>query len=485
LDIATLLDKNGNPSSRRLTSSVVEELTQLTPWLTAEAPPAERLYQLHHGLKAPTGCRHCGKPVAFRSWKEGYLTFCSISCSIPYRPVRVKKPKPRLLTKEERLERQVKTNLERYGVPWAWMSQSGKESKKKIMAQRMAAEWSSELVEKGYTPLFSHADYTGNRDQLDIQCNKCETRFKVQRLRWVENHNCCPTCYTPRASKGQHEVADFIRSIGVSVRVNDRKEFKGKMELDIFVPEKNLVVEYDGLFWHSERGRADIKEKSWYKFEQLKERGYRYLMFFDDEWENKNEVVKSRIRNALGVIDTKLPARRCDVVSLTGREQRDFFAVNHTQGAVVAAEALGLVSDGQLVAAMSFGSSRFSGLYDWELLRFATKVNTSVVGGASRLFSHWRRSHQGQSIVSFSDNRWGTGGFYQKLGFTEDGQTGQGYFYTNSNGTRRSRQQHMKHKLKDVLPKFDPNLTERENCWSNGWYRVWDLGNTRWVLPRT
>lgn len=483
MDLTTLFDKNGNPSSRKLISSVVDELARLTPWLREDAPPAERLYQLHHGLTAPVGCKHCGKPVNFRSWSGGYLTFCSISCSAHYRPVRSKKPKPQLLTKEEKLERQTRTNMERYGVPWAWMKQEIKEKRSKSVILKTAEMWTRELNELGYSPNFEAKDFKGTRSWNSITHLRCGTEFKAKKINWqASKSHLCPTCYTPRASKGQHEVADFVRSLGIDVRVNDRKEFGGKMELDLFIPEKNLVIEYDGLYWHSEKGRPDCKEKSWFKFQELKKKGLKHMMFFDDEWETKTEIVKSRIKNALGVIDTKIPARRCAIHGLTTKEQRDFFTANHIQGAVSAPYAVGLIHDGQLVAAMSFGPSRFSDGYDWELLRFATKTGTSVVGGASRLFSHWRKENPNSSIVSFSDNRWGSGSFYQKLGFVEDGQTGQGYFYTNSNGVRRSRQQHMKHKLKDVLPTFDASLTERENCWNNGWYRVWDLGNTRWVL---
>ena len=363
------------------------------------------------------------------------------------------------------------------------MKQEIKEKRSKSVILKTAEMWTRELNELGYSPNFEAKDFKGTRSWNSITHLRCGTEFKAKKINWqASKSHLCPTCYTPRASKGQHEVADFVRSLGIDVRVNDRKEFGGKMELDLFIPEKNLVIEYDGLYWHSEKGRPDCKEKSWFKFQELKKKGLKHMMFFDDEWETKTEIVKSRIKNALGVIDTKIPARRCAIHGLTTKEQRDFFTANHIQGAVSAPYAVGLIHDGQLVAAMSFGPSRFSDGYDWELLRFATKTGTSVVGGASRLFSHWRKENPNSSIVSFSDNRWGSGSFYQKLGFVEDGQTGQGYFYTNSNGVRRSRQQHMKHKLKDVLPTFDASLTERENCWNNGWYRVWDLGNTRWVL---
>lgn len=345
---------------------------------------------------------------------------------------------------------------------------------------RLAQKWIDELRKAGIEPLFETGDYLGNRSKLQVKCVKCSTSFEIQRLRWVENQKLCPTCYTPKASKGQHEIADWIRELGFRVRVNDRKQFAGKHEIDVFVPERNLAIEFDGLYWHSERGRPDTKEKSRAKMEALRGKGLKYVMVFDDEWETQSEVVKSRIRNALGICARSIYARKCVVMRLTGVEQRQFFDANHLQGAVNG-EAIGLVCNEELVAAMSFGKARFSSRYQWELLRFATKTDTSVVGGASKLFKAWQSNHKNESVVSFSDNRWGTGSFYSTLGFNNDGQTGQGYFYVNSNGKRRSRQSMQKHKLKDVLKQFDPALSERDNCWNNGWYRVWDLGNTRWV----
>ena len=40
-----------------------------------------------------------------------------------------------------------------------------------------------------------------------------------------------------------------------------------------------------------------------------------------------------------------------------------------------------------------------------------------------------------------------------------------------------SRIQFQKHKLKDKLETFDPNITEWENMKANGYDRIWDCGN--------
>lgn len=485
MDIALLLDKNGNPSSRKLTPEVCSHLEALTSWMVPGTLPAERMWCISHSHTSyPVLCKHCNKPVAWCSWAAGYnRDFCCKPCFFEWRREHPKPaaPKPDKLPMEELTRRREASNLQRYGVRYPWMLKEQKVKKAEAGYSRMAASWQDELRQHNVAPLFDTTDYTGNRRYLSVQCLKCNTKFEMQRLRWVENPRLCPTCYTPKASKGQHELADWIRSLGISVRINDRKMFAGKHEIDIFIPEKNLAIEFDGLYWHSEKGRPDSKKKSLLKMEALRDKGLKYLMMFDDEWENQQDVVKSRIRNALGISERKIFARHCSIVNLSSIDQREFFLLNHLQKSVPGA-AIGLEYEGELVAAMSFGKPRFSDKYQWELLRFATKMGTSVVGGASKLFSHWKTMHPSESIVSFSDNRWGTGSFYTKLGFTDDGQTGQGYFYVNSAGMRRSRQTMQKHKLPDILKTFDITLTEQENCWNNGWYRVWDLGNTRWVM---
>lgn len=48
------------------------------------------------------------------------------------------------------------------------------------------------------------------------------------------------------------ELQSFIESIykGPIIK-NDRKVLDGK-ELDVYLPEKNLAIEFNGLYWHSD-----------------------------------------------------------------------------------------------------------------------------------------------------------------------------------------------------------------------------------------
>ena len=123
--------------------------------------------------------------------------------------------------------------------------------------------------------------------------------------------------------------------------------------------------------------------------------------------------------------------------------------------------------------------------YDFEMVRFCNKKNHNVVGGASKLFKHFMSISKNSKIVSFSDIRLFSGNLYSNLGFKLSHTSPPNYWYFRLNDqTLRSRQQFQKHKLKDLLPFFDDNISESENMKNNGWLKIYDCGNRVWVYDK-
>ena len=147
---------------------------------------------------------------------------------------------------------------------------------------------------------------------------------------------------------------------------------------------------------------------------------------------------------------------------------------------------LGLFYENELISAMTFGKSRYDKKVQYEMYRFCNKLNTNIVGGASKLFSFFVNTYDPQSIISYSDRRYFDGILYVKLGFKFIQNTTPNYFYIfNNYTTLKSRISFQKHKLKKILPIFDPLLTEWENMKNNGFDRIWDCGNGKWVWKKS
>ena len=131
------------------------------------------------------------------------------------------------------------------------------------------------------------------------------------------------------------------------------------------------------------------------------------------------------------------------------------------------------------MAAISFGKSRYSKTFDWELLRYANIINTTVAGGMGKLFKHFVKTHTPSSIVTYSDKRWNTGSVYKTVGFTYTHTSAPNYYYFLPYNTNKMyhRSQFQKHKLEKTLPTFNTKLTEWKNMVNNGYDRIWDCGN--------
>jgi hypothetical protein len=126
---------------------------------------------------------------------------------------------------------------------------------------------------------------------------------------------------------------------------------------------------------------------------------------------------------------------------------------------------------------MTFGPSRQfvgNGNTQWELLRFCNKLNTNVIGGASKLFKHFITEYAPKEIVSYADRRWSNGNLYDKLGFTKYNESKPNYYYI----INRRRLYRFNLRKSVLIKKFNcpPEMTEHEICLSQQWYRIYDCG---------
>jgi hypothetical protein len=308
----------------------------------------------------------------------------------------------------------------------------------------------------------------------------------------------CPRCsIEKRVSVGENEVADYLESLGLVVE-RGRRDIIAPKELDMFIPEKNLAVEYDGAFFHSDL----VKDKSYHyeKHRQCAEKGIRLIRVLDLVWAERQDQVKSLLANAVGSrSDTrKVNARSCDIEQVKVGGLRDCFDAYHIQGHVYTASlALGLFYENEIVAAMTFskggnqrGAARRGKEAVWTLSRYATSC--VVRGGFQKLLKRGREIiGPDKDIISFSMNDYFQGGSYEKAGFVREEEVGPDYqVYHRKTGLLPK-----SHWARKNIPArlaeigvdggFNPEMDERTEWGVQnevGAIRVWDSGKIRWKL---
>lgn len=311
-----------------------------------------------------------------------------------------------------------------------------------------------------------------------MKCGYCNNIFEaVHTLYSTDSVKSCG-CLAGKSSLELH-LKSFIQSLNIPFKANDRTIIKPK-ELDLIIPSHKLAIEFNGLFWHSELQGKDRKYHI-DKTNSCKESGYELIHIFEHQWKNKQEIVKDIIKKRLGLVENKLFARKCQLREVETNEARTFLEENHLQGYANATYKIGLYYDNELVSIMTFGKSRYDKKVDWELIRFANKLGTNVLGGASKILKYFRTNYKG-SLVSYCDISIFSGNLYKQLGFEFSHLAKPNYFYFDSMRNVYSRVSFQKHKLRDKLANFNPTLSEWDNMLNNDFNRYWDCGNAVYIL---
>ena len=305
---------------------------------------------------------------------------------------------------------------------------------------------------------------------------------------------------TPKngSSRAELEIYNFIKSLDDTIQItrNTRKIILPK-ELDIYLPDHNLAIEYNGLMDHSQGvskySRFNTpelpKNKHLQKTEACEEKNIQLVHIFENEWTDlhKQKIWKSVICNKLGKNSNKLYARKLELREIKSKVDREeakiLFRDNHLQGSgALGPIRFGLFQDKKLISCMTFGRSRFHKESIMELIRFATIKGTSVVGGASRLLKAFEREYSPDKLISYANRRWSNGGLYHTLGFDLSHISKPNYFYFKESKHKLwSRNHFQRHKLEGYFGKQAPTLTESEIMFAQDYRRIYDSGNLCFV----
>lgn len=291
----------------------------------------------------------------------------------------------------------------------------------------------------------------------------------------------CPTCSLSGTSVAEQEILSYVKSIVDCEVISRNKTVLGNREIDIYIPDLNIAIEYNGIYWHSESSGKDSRYH-YDKWLRCKKQGIQLITVWEDDWKFKQDIVKSMLAHKLGVFHgDRVYARKTYVSQESASDVKQFCNKNHIQGFARGSLYLTLRSNenDELVAISTWRKVK-DNLY---LDRYCTSV--SVPGGMGKLLKAaimWAQGHSINRIVTFSNHEVSNGELYERLGFDNDGELSPDYSYIYD-GMRRHKFGFRKIRFRnDPLLKFEEGLTENDLAAMNGIPRVWDCGKTRWII---
>jgi hypothetical protein len=477
----------------------------------------EKIWFYYNNLKERPKCHNCGCEIKFRErFDKPYGEFCSIECFNS--------------DKKEMLERIKKTNNEKYGVNFFtetpdFVTKSKKTKKEKYGDENYNNYEKNKLtklkkygnehynnfdkyietcvkkynksnyaqtdeykdsIELNFKKIYPDVNfYEINKHDVTIHCNECETKFTINKQLLYERSKrgytlctiCNPIGFKSRSGY-EKEISDFLNELNINHECSNRSLIS--KEIDIYMPDKKIGIEINGLYWHNELFVDENYHLN--KTIESSSKGIDLMHIFEDEWLYKKEIVKSIISNRLGLTSNVIYGRNCIIKEISSNECNEFLNQNHIQGSVNSKVRLGLYFKDELVSVMSFSRGRviMGGKKDeWELNRYTNKINHRVVGAASKLLNFFIKKYEPSNLISYSDLRLFGGKMYEKLGFKFISQSKPNYWYVIQN--KRFYRFNFR---KSILVKqgYDKNKTEKEIMFENKNYRIYDCGNIRWEM---
>jgi len=389
------------------------------------------------------------------------------------------------LQNEEIKQKVKQTNLNRYGVEN--VNQITKITKKRILTKKN--NWKNKLMKENSNII--DIDLDNQQYIMKCDCGKDHDftiSFPLYKSRKQFANKFCTVCFPPyinNISQMETELLNFIKEKYNGIIITNTKSIISPYELDIYLPDLKLAFEFNGLYWHNELNKSkdyhELKSNMCDKIE------IQLFHIWEDDWKYKQDIVKSMILNKLGLIQNKIYARKTIIKEVDTPTTRIFLNNSHIQGYVNSAIRLGLYYNDELVSLMTIGKPRKNmnsstdNVNEYELLRFCNKINTTVVGGASKLFNYFVNKYNPELITTYADRSYSKGNLYKQLGFEFVHITKPNYYYVVGD--------HRKYRFgfrKDLLIKegYDPNKTEHEIMLSRDIYRIFNSGNYKFIYNK-
>lgn len=457
----------------------------------------EKLYWYYNNINTHPKCI-CGKELAFLDPHKGYRKYCSPKCAWTtneyknnIREAIIKKYGVDNVFKNKDVQQKQKTTLlKKYGVENVAKIDSVLELRKNTLLKKYGVENSG---------LLNSRDIINNSTISDIYTYGCPHRECTKCVEKV--YECDRNLHNSRKAFGQELCTKLMPKVkcnnknttleifvkllldeyNIKYIENDRTILSGK-ELDIYIPDKKIAIECNGIYWHS--AKKIEKERHRNKYIDCLNKGIQLITIWEDQIKNHPSQIHNIILSKLGIYNKRLYARKCVVKEINAELCRMFTNKYHLQGYTNSSIRIGLFYDDELVSIMTFGKGRkcLNSSNEWELYRYCCKEGFQIVGGASKLFKYFIKKYQPTQIVSFSSNDISTGDIYKNLGFEYLGSS-ISYWYIEKNSMKRyHRFSFTKSKL--VSLGFDSLKSESEIMEENGYIKIYDSGQTKFIYNK-
>lgn len=253
-------------------------------------------------------------------------------------------------------------------------------------------------------------------------------------------------------SKAEDEIIETL--IPLEIEKNNRKILNGK-EIDVYIPQLKIGIEYNGLYWHSEKYSKD-KNYHLIKLNECHKKMVNLIQIFEDEWIYHKEICKYILKEICGINNTiTLSEKEYEIAQILNKDEAySFLEKYNLNGKVGFSIGVGAFYKKKLIALATFKKIK-NNCYCINSVSF--DINFRVLNFEEKYISYFIKEHINDEILIKIDRRYEI--FKEKylnIGFTLDKVIPPICYYYNK---------------KEKYNRYKNKPTNLDNV-----YRIWDCG---------
>lgn len=199
-------------------------------------------------------------------------------------------------------EKIILNNIEKYGVEHPQSLEKVKNKIKETSLIKYGVEGSSQknFSENTKKILFNKENFKKyikdhieeSTHEISIQLGISDTTLR----NYIHKYSFENEFFYRIGSSYEMEIRKFLKDLNINY-LNNIKSIINPLELDIYLPNKNIAIEFNGNYWHS----LSKKDKFYHqnKTKLCEEKGIKLIQIFEYEWQKNKDEILSYLRRLI------------------------------------------------------------------------------------------------------------------------------------------------------------------------------------------
>lgn len=309
-------------------------------------------------------------------------------------------------------------------------------------------------------------------------CSSCRQQYSDYK---EHNITTCSECSShSRRSKLESDLFDIVKIMRPSAQNSVKHLLSNEKEIDMYLPDLNIAIEFNGLLWHSEilsLQNGKDKKRDFKKFIECKDNMIKHIMIYEDEFLHKKEQLLNFLEYHLEVNDI-YSNRKIYTKPVRPRVGIKFVEKYSMYPNINNAFYYGIynLDTDEIIGIITYKIIKIEGLKYIKILDYTHKTNYNLKYCWRQCFESILQFTEIDNTIMYCNNRLNQEDFAQLIGLKYNRLIEPSYEYFKYPESIRMVPGTVESKIKDE------SLTEWEKMLIEGYNRIWNCGQSVYAM---